>query len=115
MVGGLFPGMPVIALGHNRHLGWSHTVNDPDLIDVYELEVNSADPNQYRFDGEWRELEVFDISIKVKLWGSSTVDCPSGRIVVGARACDAKTPRNLRYPLCRSRRRPLHGAVVQNE
>ena len=69
MVGGLFPGMPVIALGHNRHLGWSHTVNDPDLVDVYELEVNSADPNQYRFDGEWRELEVFDISIKVKLWG----------------------------------------------
>lgn len=69
MVGGLFPGMPVIALGHNRHLGWSHTVNDPDLIDVYELEINPADPNQYWFDGEWHELEVFDISVKVKLWG----------------------------------------------
>jgi len=69
MAGGVFPGTPVILHGHNRDLGWAHTVNQPDLIDVYVLETNPEDPNQYRFDGEWRDLEVRDAPIDVKLWG----------------------------------------------
>ena len=40
MVGGLFPGSPVVLVGHNENIGWSHTVNKPDLIDVYELTLN---------------------------------------------------------------------------
>ena len=69
MVGGVFPGSPVVLHGHNRNLGWAHTVNRPDLIDVYVLETNPANPDQYRFDGEWRELESRDAAIDVKLWG----------------------------------------------
>ncbi len=68
-VGGLFPGAPVILHGHNRDLGWAHTVNKPDLIDTYALEINPANPNQYRFDGAWRDLEVRTASIPVKLLG----------------------------------------------
>ena len=69
MVGGTFPGAPVILHGHNRALGWAHTVNTPDLIDVYVLEMNPDDPDQYRFDGAWRDLEVRRAPIRVKLWG----------------------------------------------
>ena len=72
MVGGTFPGVPVIVLGHNRALGWAHTVNSPDLIDVYVLEVNPDDPNQYRFDDQWHDLEVRTAPIKVKLLGLFT-------------------------------------------
>ncbi len=68
-VGGVFPGSPVILHGHNRDLGWAHTVNQPDLVDVYRLEIDPENPSRYRFDGEWRELESFDIPIKVRLWG----------------------------------------------
>jgi acyl-homoserine lactone acylase PvdQ len=69
MTGALFPGMPVLALGHNEHLAWSFTVNHPDLIDVYELDIDPDDPNRYRVDGEWRTLEVGTAPIEVRLLG----------------------------------------------
>ncbi len=68
-VGGLFPGMPVITHGHNRDLGWAFTVNNPDLVDVYILDTNPDNPNQYRFDGQWLNLEVRTAPIKVRLFG----------------------------------------------
>ncbi|HSB62246.1 MAG TPA: penicillin acylase family protein, partial [Vicinamibacteria bacterium] len=69
MVGGVFPGAPVVLHGHNRDLGWAFTVNRPDFTDVYVLEANPRDPGQYRFDGEWRDLEARAVPIDVKLWG----------------------------------------------
>jgi len=68
-VGGLFPGSPVILHGHNRRLGWAHTVNKPDLIDVYALETDPANPLRYKLDGAWRDLEVRTAAIEVKLLG----------------------------------------------
>ena len=69
MTGALFPGMPVLALGHNRDLAWSFTVNRPDLIDVYELDIDPDDPDRYRVDGEWLTLEVGEAPIEVRLLG----------------------------------------------
>jgi acyl-homoserine-lactone acylase len=69
MVGALFPATPVIVHGHNRNLGWAFTVNDPDLTDVYVLDINPQNQNQYRFDGHWRDLEVRQAPIKVKILG----------------------------------------------
>jgi penicillin amidase/acyl-homoserine-lactone acylase len=69
MYGGLFPGSPVVFNGYNRHLAWTSTNNHPDLVDVYRLEINPENPDQYRFDGEWRDLEVRSAPIEVKLWG----------------------------------------------
>lgn len=68
-IGGLFPGTPVILVGHNEHLGWAHTVNSPDLVDIYVLDINPENPNQYKFDGKWLDFEVRQIPIEVKLWG----------------------------------------------
>lgn len=69
MVGGVFPGAPVVLHGHNRHLGWAHTVNSPDLLDVYTLETDPEDPDRYRFDGEWRTLETGTARLEVRLLG----------------------------------------------
>jgi len=69
MITGLFPGSPVGLVGHNPDLGWSHTVNDPDLIDVYRLTINPDNEDQYWYDGNWRDLEVKKTKIKVKILG----------------------------------------------
>jgi penicillin amidase/acyl-homoserine-lactone acylase len=76
MTGGVFPGTPVILHGHNRNLGWAHTVNQPDLADVYALEINPENKYQYRFDGAWRDFEVRQASIQVLLFGSTTMTIP---------------------------------------
>lgn len=66
-LGGLFPGGPVIFHGTNEYLGWAHTVNYPDKIDVFELEMHPEEENSYKIDDEWLQLEVKKVKLKVKV------------------------------------------------
>lgn len=63
--GANFPGSPFPFLGHNEHLGWTNTVNRPDMTDVYRLELDDSG-TQYKLDGEWRELESKSVILPVK-------------------------------------------------
>jgi acyl-homoserine-lactone acylase len=67
--GALFPGVPSIVLGHNEDVAWSFTVNRPDLIDVYRLDVDPDEPTRYRVDGEWLEMEVDEVDLEVRILG----------------------------------------------
>lgn len=87
--GGLFPGSPVILHGFNPSLGWAHTVNRPDLVDVYALETAPGDPLVYRFGGAWRRLDRRTATIRVGLLG------------------------RLRWPLERELLWSVHGPVVR--
>jgi len=69
VAGGFFPGSPFMLHGHNAHLGWANTVNGPDLVDVYKLTINPANPNQYKLDGQWRDFQKSDAKLRVKIWG----------------------------------------------
>jgi penicillin amidase/acyl-homoserine-lactone acylase len=69
MVGGVFPGSPVVLHGAGPTLGWASTVNTPDLADVYRLALDPNDPDRYRLDGEWRQLEKSEVELRVKLFG----------------------------------------------
>ena len=74
MAGALFPGSPFVLLGHNRHLGWTNTVNRPDLVDIYKLVLNETG-DQYRYDGKWLPLEEKRVWLPVK-FGWFTVPIP---------------------------------------
>lgn len=41
MNGATFPSAPLILVGHNDYLGWTHTVNKTDYLDVYKLTVRA--------------------------------------------------------------------------
>ncbi len=69
VAGGFFPGTPFMLHGHNEHLGWANTVNNPDLVDIYRLTINPKNEDQYRLDGKWRDFEKSDVALRVKIFG----------------------------------------------
>ncbi len=89
MAGALFPGSPFVLLGHNRNLGWTNTVNRPDLTDVYKLVMNDAG-DKYRYDGKWLPLSVKRVWLPVKMG-----------------------PFNL--PVPQTVYRSIHGPVIKND
>jgi len=70
LAGAGFPGTPILAQGVTPNLGWTHTVNQPDLVDVYALEVdNEKKPKRYMLDGQWRDFDITQSKFRVKLAG----------------------------------------------
>ena len=69
VMGGLFPGSPFINVGFTPTTAWGATVNKPDLVDVYVLEMHPENPYQYKLDGVWTDLERSEVDLKVRLWG----------------------------------------------
>ncbi|MEX1238101.1 MAG: penicillin acylase family protein [Cyclobacteriaceae bacterium] len=67
IIGGLFPGSPVIFTGFNENLGWTHTVNHPDRLDIYQLAMNPDNSLQYKVDGDWHTLEETTVKLKIKV------------------------------------------------
>ena len=66
VLGGLLAGAPSILHGVNENLGWAHTVNYCDRIDEYQLEMNPDNALQYKFDGQWIDLEVKSVKLSIK-------------------------------------------------
>ena len=70
LAGAGFPGTPILAQGVTPNLGWTHTVNQPDLVDIYALEVDKEKkPTRYKLDGQWRDFDITKSKFRVKLAG----------------------------------------------
>ena len=61
--GATLVGMPILGLGFNDHLGWTHTTNPMDGIDLFELTLVEGG---YRWDGAVRAFETESQSIRVR-------------------------------------------------
>ncbi len=69
IIGALFPGAPSVLHGCNQNLAWAHTVNNPDKLDIYQLDINPKNKLEYKFDGRWEKLEETKVDLNVKLAG----------------------------------------------
>ena len=67
-------GYPCILFGHNGHITWGSTAGVGDLVDFYEEQLNPANPYQYWYKGQWRDMEKRTDTVAVKGESSQTVD-----------------------------------------
>jgi len=66
VTGVLLPGQPFIIDGHNDHIAWGMTNVSVDNIDFYIETINPENENQYKLDGEWKDMEIRKEQIKIK-------------------------------------------------
>ncbi len=59
-------GLPLPSLGHNKYCSVAMTTGGPDAADCYAVDVNPDHPDQYRYDGQWRDMVVKHDVIRVK-------------------------------------------------
>lgn len=63
--GNFLPGIPFALVGHNKKIAWGLTMFENDDADLYYETIDSL-KNQYYFDGNWKDLTLFDEEIKIK-------------------------------------------------
>lgn len=66
-IGAGFYGCPMLALGHNEHLGWTLVSNEPDVADTWRIRfTNPENPLAYEYDGDWRTADTWKETILVR-------------------------------------------------
>jgi penicillin amidase len=69
VIGTSLPGLPMVVLGHNENIAWGLTNVTADTIDLFELEINPENKNQYKYNGNWLDFEI--IKEKITVQGNS--------------------------------------------
>jgi acyl-homoserine-lactone acylase len=59
-------GVPVVLIGFNKDVAWSHTVSTARRFTLYRLELVDGRPTAYHYDGEVREMKATPITIEVR-------------------------------------------------
>lgn len=75
VTGAALGGVPLIQIGFNRSLSWTHTVSTGRRFTFHELTLKAGDPLVYIVDGMEKRMEAVDIAVPVLVNGAlSTVN-----------------------------------------
>lgn len=74
VMGASLQGVPVVNIGFNENLAWSHTVSTGRRFTGHELRLLEEDPMKYQYDDEVRDIETFEVTIQVKLQDGTIED-----------------------------------------
>ena len=99
------PGSPVILIGFTKDVAWGMTALGADQADQFMLKTDSDHPNQYEFDGEWRDFHTWTETIKVKDAESCAIELKESHLgpVVSDIAHDVRQGEEValkRIPIC---------------
>jgi penicillin G amidase len=74
VIGGGEPEIPGISIGHNNYGSWGLTVFRTDGEDLMVYELNPANQNQYKYKGDWVDMEAITENITIKGQADETVE-----------------------------------------
>ena len=66
VAGAALHGIPWVGIGFNRHVAWTHTTSFATRFTLYELQLNPADPMQYRYEDAWRDITEHETVIRIR-------------------------------------------------
>jgi len=66
VMGAALPGLPMINIGFNRHLAWTHTVDASKHFTLYRLQLDPKDPTRYLLDGKSLPLNKQTVTVQAR-------------------------------------------------
>ncbi len=66
VMGAALPGLPLINIGFNQHLAWTHTVDTSRHFTLHRLQLDPKDPTRYLLDGKSVAMGKQQLSVQVK-------------------------------------------------
>ncbi|MBP1143943.1 acyl-homoserine-lactone acylase [Pseudomonas sp. PvP027] len=66
VMGAALPGLPLINIGFNQHLAWSHTVDTSKHFTLHRLQLDPKNSTRYMLDGQSVAMGKQQVSVDVK-------------------------------------------------
>ncbi|MHC8320166.1 bifunctional acylase PvdQ [Pseudomonas sp. GB2N2] len=66
VMGAALPGLPMINIGFNQHLAWTHTVDSSKHFTLYRLQLDPKDPTRYLLDGQSLPMKQQTVTVNLK-------------------------------------------------
>jgi acyl-homoserine-lactone acylase len=66
VMGAALPGLPLVNIGFNQHLAWTHTVDQSSHFTLHRLTLDPQDPLSYRIDGQREALKKRRLQVQVR-------------------------------------------------
>jgi len=91
VAGGSLVGLPLLAMGHSRHLAWGNTSVMKHNVDLVRVHRHPHRPELYWRAGEWQPLERREVVVQVRGRPPQLLEIhqgPCGLVLPGTRAHD---------------------------
>lgn len=66
VIGAGEPALPGVSIGHNGKIGFGLTIFAVDQEGIYVYDLNPENPDQYRYQDKWVDMEIMSDSISVR-------------------------------------------------
>jgi len=66
VAGASFLGVPVVMIGFNNDIAWTHTVSSARRFGIFQLSLDPADPTRYLYDGVSEPMTAVPVTVQTR-------------------------------------------------